>query len=103
MVFGTRPEAIKLGCLVRHLRERPNQFQVTTCVTAQHRLLLDQVLSVFDIVPDYDLDLMRDSQTLHQISTAVLAGLPPVLLSEKPHIVLVQPKFPLSSHTKLLI
>jgi UDP-N-acetylglucosamine 2-epimerase (non-hydrolysing) len=90
VVFGTRPEAIKLGCLVRYLRERPDQFLVSTCVTAQHRLLLDQVLSVFEIVPNYDLDLMRDSQTLHEISTAVLTGLRPVLLSEKPHIVLVQ-------------
>lgn len=90
VVFGTRPEAIKLGCLVHYLRDRPDAFTVVTCVTAQHRRLLDQVLGIFDMEPDYDLGIMKESQTLEDITAAVLTSLSPILKAERPDIVLVQ-------------
>jgi UDP-N-acetylglucosamine 2-epimerase (non-hydrolysing) len=89
VVFGTRPEAIKLCPVVLNLRSRPS-FQVTICVTAQHRALLDQVLGAFQIVPDFDLDLMLPNQTLSQSTSRILAGLEPVLSDTRPDIVLVQ-------------
>jgi UDP-N-acetylglucosamine 2-epimerase (non-hydrolysing) len=88
-VFGTRPEAIKLCPVVNHLRCRP-EFEVQVCVTAQHRALLDQVLSVFEVRPDYDLDLMLPNQTLSQSTSRIVAGLEPVLKAARPDIVLVQ-------------
>lgn len=88
-VFGTRPEAIKLCPVVRHLRGRP-EFQVKVCVTAQHRRLLDQVLEVFEVVPDFDLDIMQPGQTLSQSTSRIVAALEPVLASARPNIVLVQ-------------
>lgn len=88
-VFGTRPEAIKLCPVVLHLRSRP-EFQVQVCVTAQHRALLDQVLAAFEVVPDFDLDLMTPSQTLSQSTSRIMAGLEPVLQEARPDIVLVQ-------------
>ena len=90
LVFGTRPEAIKLSPVLLHLRQRTGQFQVKCCVTAQHRQMLDQVLRAFDIEPDYDLDLMQPGQTLAQSSARILSALEGVLTAERPDIVLVQ-------------
>jgi len=89
-VFGTRPEAVKLGPVIRELARYPDRITSRVCVTAQHRDMLDQVLRIFDIQPDYDLDLMRDNQTPTQVAAAVLSGLEPVLLAERPDWVLVQ-------------
>jgi len=89
VVFGTRPEAIKLSPVVLELRSR-TQFQVRVCATAQHRQLLDQVLDAFGIAPDYDLNLMRPDQTLAEATARILAALEPVLASERPDLVLVQ-------------
>ena len=90
LIFGTRPEAIKLCPVLLHLRSRPAEFQVKCCVTAQHRQMLDQVLQVFGVVPDCDLDLMQPGQTLAQSSARILAALEGVLAAERPGIVLVQ-------------
>ena len=89
-VFGTRPEAIKLCPLVRHLKQAYPGWLVKTCVTAQHRHLLDQVLRVFEVTPDYDLNCMAPGQTLAQITSRVMAALEPVLEAERPGVVLVQ-------------
>ncbi len=89
-VFGTRPEAIKMAPVVQELRKFPAQIATRVCVTAQHRQMLDQVLSLFDIRPDYDLNLMQQDQSLAQVTADVLAGLDPLLLDEKPDWVLVQ-------------
>lgn len=88
LVFGTRPEAIKMAPLVKKLGE-DSHFEVKVCVTAQHREMLDQVLELFEISPDYDLDLMRPSQTLNDMTSHILLKLKPVLESFKPDIVLV--------------
>lgn len=89
-IFGTRPEAIKMAPVVRALRERPDYFLVRTCATAQHRDILDQVLELFGIVPDVDLDLMRPGQTPSQVAARILQQLEPVLQEERPDWVLVQ-------------
>lgn len=89
LIFGTRPEAIKLAPLVRELRGRSG-IEVRVCATAQHRQLLDQVLSIFEIVPDYDLNLMRPDQSLYDITADGLRGLAPVLTREAPDLVIVQ-------------
>ncbi len=89
-VFGTRPEAIKMAPVVRALQQFPDQFIVRTCATAQHREMLDQVLNVFGITPDIDLDLMQPDQSLSSLAARVFAALDPVLLAEKPDWVLVQ-------------
>jgi UDP-N-acetylglucosamine 2-epimerase (non-hydrolysing) len=89
-IFGTRPEAIKLCPVIRHMKSRPNEFDVRVCVTAQHREMLDQVLHAFDVAPDRDLDIMRPGQTLSQSTSRIIAALEPVLAEEKPDIVLVQ-------------
>ena len=89
-IFGTRPEAIKLCPVYLHLRSRPDQFVTRVCVTAQHRAMLDQVLSAFSVIPDYDLDLMLPGQTLFQSTARILSGLEPVLRKDRPDIVLVQ-------------
>src|ERR1700730_17593688 len=88
-IFGTRPEALKLCPVVLHLRTQP-EFQVLTCVTAQHRSMLDQVLTAFAVKPDYDLDLMLPSQTLCQSVSRMMGSLEPVLARESPSMVLVQ-------------
>jgi len=88
-VFGTRPEAIKLCPVVLHLRQS-RQFDVRVCVTAQHRAMLDQVLGAFEVVPDYDLDLMQPAQTLAQTTARILAALEPVIAAEQPGMLLVQ-------------
>ena len=90
LIFGTRPEAIKLCPVLLHLRRRAREFQVKCCVTAQHREMLDQVLQAFGVEPDYDLDLMQPGQTLAQSSARILAALEGVLTAERPDIVLVQ-------------
>ncbi len=89
-IFGTRPEAVKMAPLVNELKSRPHQFRTVVCVTAQHREQLDQVLHGFNIVPDYDLDIMQHGQTLTQITTRALEGLEKVLAEVKPDIVLAQ-------------
>ena len=87
-VFGTRPEAIKMAPLV-HALANNNQIESKVCVTAQHREMLDQVLNLFEITPDYDLDIMKPRQSLEQITTNILLGIAPVLTDFKPDIVLV--------------
>ncbi|GFN32722.1 non-hydrolyzing UDP-N-acetylglucosamine 2-epimerase [Paenibacillus xylaniclasticus] len=88
-IFGVRPEAIKMAPLILELQRYPEQIESIVCVTAQHRQMLDQVLEVFNIKPDYDLDVMKDRQTLNEITIRVLQGLEPVLREAKPDIVLV--------------
>ncbi|WP_373232182.1 non-hydrolyzing UDP-N-acetylglucosamine 2-epimerase [Cohnella sp.] len=88
-IFGVRPEAIKMAPLILELERHPNEIESIVCVTAQHRQMLDQVLEVFGINPDYDLDVMKDRQTLNEISIRVLQGLEPVLKEAKPDLVLV--------------
>lgn len=88
LVFGTRPEAIKMCPLVNELKKNGN-FDVKVCVTGQHREMLNQVLDVFEVVPDYNLDIMRDNQTLFTITTSILDKIKPVLENEKPDVVLV--------------
>ncbi|MGB0937625.1 MAG: non-hydrolyzing UDP-N-acetylglucosamine 2-epimerase [Colwellia sp.] len=87
-VFGTRPEAIKMAPLV-HALSADERFQAKVCVTAQHREMLDQVLELFEIIPDYDLDLMRAGQTLNDVTSRILIELKPVLQEFKPDVVLV--------------
>jgi UDP-N-acetylglucosamine 2-epimerase (non-hydrolysing) len=88
--MGTRPEAIKMAPVVRALQTRSEAFAVRVCATAQHREMLDQVLDLFDIVPDVDLDLMQPGQSLSGLGARVLAGLDAVLVAERPDWVLVQ-------------
>ncbi len=89
-VFGTRPEAIKLCPVVQRLAVEREWAQVRVCVTAQHREMLDQVLAVFGVRPDWDLDLMRPGQSLFESTSRIVAGLEPVLREEKPDLVVVQ-------------
>src|SRR5690348_8658915 len=89
-IFGTRPEAVKLGPVVRELQRRSTLIESKVCVTAQHREMLDQVLDIFDISPDQDLDLMQDNQTPTQVAAAVLSRLEPILAHEQPDWVVVQ-------------
>ncbi|MBQ2270519.1 MAG: UDP-N-acetylglucosamine 2-epimerase (non-hydrolyzing), partial [Firmicutes bacterium] len=87
-VFGTRPEAIKMAPLVKKLNEDP-EIESVLCVTAQHRQMLDQVMDLFELTPDYDLNIMKPNQTISMITANVLTGLEPVLQKEKPDMVLV--------------
>ena len=89
-VFGTRPEAVKLGPVILELARHAERIDSRICVTAQHRDMLDQVLRIFGIEPDYDLDVMQDNQSPTQVAAAVLARLEPILLKEQPDWVLVQ-------------
>jgi UDP-N-acetylglucosamine 2-epimerase len=89
-VFGTRPEAIKMAPVVKELERYPGEIQSVICVTAQHREMLDQVLSVFDIQPDYDLNIMVPDQTLSQLTANILTHLDRVIAQERPDWVLVQ-------------
>lgn len=88
LVFGTRPEAIKMCPLVNELKTR-NTIETIVCVTGQHRQMLDQVLNVFQVIPDYDLSIMKDSQTLFEITTNILNRIKEVLELVKPDVVLV--------------
>ena len=89
LVFGTRPEAIKMAPLVKKLQEYPEQFQTIVCVTGQHREMLDQVLRLFDIAPEYDLNIMKPNQDLYDITSRILLGMRDVFKEVKPDIVLV--------------
>jgi UDP-N-acetylglucosamine 2-epimerase (non-hydrolysing) len=88
-VFGTRPEAVKLCPVIRLLQQDP-EFQISVCVTAQHRHLLDQVLAAFEVRPGHDLDLMRPNQTLAETASRMIGGLDPVLKAESPDMAVVQ-------------
>ena len=87
-VFGTRPEAIKMCPLVNEMKRRSG-LEVIVCVTAQHRQMLDQVLKTFAVIPDYDLNIMKDRQSLFDITNNILNGIKPILEQSKPDIVLV--------------
>lgn len=89
LVFGTRPEAIKMAPVVKELRRRESDFQVTVTVTGQHRQMLDSVLRLFTIVPDHDLDIMRPGQDLYDVTSRVLTGMRDVLECDRPDIMLV--------------
>lgn len=89
LVFGTRPEAIKMAPLVKEFQKYPEQFKTQVCVTGQHRQMLDQVLEIFDIVPDFDLDIMKQGQDLFDVTSRVMLGMREVLSTAKPDIVLV--------------
>lgn len=89
LVFGTRPEAIKMAPLVKELQKHPENFQTLVCVTAQHREMLDQVLHIFNITPDFDLNIMKQGQDLYDITARVLLGMKDVLIQTKPDIVFV--------------
>ena len=89
LVFGTRPEAIKMAPLVKEFQKYPDKFKTIVCVTGQHREMLDQVLHIFEIVPDYDLNIMKQGQDLYDVTSRVLLGMRDVLKEVKPDIVLV--------------
>ena len=89
LVFGTRPEAIKMAPLVKTLQSRPDAFRTVVAVTGQHRQMLDQVLRIFDITPDYDLDIMQANQDLYDVTSRVLVGMRDVLRKVNPDVVLV--------------
>ena len=89
LVFGTRPEAIKMAPLVKKLQANPEEFQTVVCVTGQHREMLDQVLRLFDITPEYDLNIMKPNQDLYDITSRILLGMRDVLKEVQPDIVLV--------------
>jgi UDP-N-acetylglucosamine 2-epimerase (non-hydrolysing) len=89
VIFGTRPEAIKMAPLIKEFQHYPQEFMLKVCVTAQHREMLDQVLNLFEITPDYDLDIMQTGQDLYDITSKVLLGLRDVLHDFQPDIVLV--------------
>lgn len=89
LVFGTRPEAIKMAPLVKEFQKHPDTFQTIVCVTGQHREMLDQVLHIFDIHPDFDLNIMKQGQDLYDVTARVLTGMRDVLLEAQPDVVLV--------------
>lgn len=89
LVFGTRPEAIKMAPLVKELQKHIDDFKTVVCVTGQHREMLDQVLTIFDIKPDYDLNIMKQGQDLYDVTSRVLLGLRDVLKEAQPDVVLV--------------
>lgn len=90
LVFGTRPEAIKLAPVINKLKSDYKNFSTVICITAQHRYMLDQVLDLFDITPDYDLNIMKENQTLFDITVECLRKIENILKREKPDIILVQ-------------
>ena len=89
LIFGTRPEAIKMAPLINEFRKFPEVFKIIVCVTGQHRQMLDQVLDIFNIKPEYDLNIMKQGQDLTDVTSRVLTGMRSVLSSERPDIVLV--------------
>ena len=89
LVFGTRPEAIKMAPLVKEFQKYPKEFETIVCVTGQHREMLDQVLRIFEIRPDYDLDIMKQGQDLYDVTARVLTGMRDVLKEAQPDVVLV--------------
>ena len=90
VIFGTRPEAIKLAPLIKRLKGSPKRFEPVTIATAQHREMLDQVLDLFSIKPDYDLNIIKPRQELAQITAHAITGLDPVIVEVKPDFVMVQ-------------
>lgn len=101
LVFGTRPEAIKMAPLVNKFQEYPEQFETIVCVTGQHREMLDQVLTIFDIKPDYDLNIMKQGQDLYDVTARVLTGMRDVLKEAQPDVVLVHGDTTTSTATAL--
>ena len=89
LVFGTRPEAIKMCPLVKEFKKHPDQFNTIVCVTGQHREMLDQVLQIFDVTPDYDLNIMKQGQDLYDVTARVLTGMRDVFKEVRPDVVLV--------------
>lgn len=89
LVFGTRPEAIKMAPLVKEFEKHPEEFKTIVCVTGQHRQMLDQVLDLFEITPDYDLNIMKQGQDLYDVTARVLTGMRNVLKEAQPDVVLV--------------
>ena len=89
LVFGTRPEAIKMCPLVKEFQKYPNDFETLVCVTGQHREMLDQVLKIFDVKPDYDLNIMKQGQDLYDVTSKVLLGMRDILKEVQPDVVLV--------------
>lgn len=89
LVFGTRPEAIKMAPLVKEFQKYPENFQTIVCVTGQHREMLDQVLHVFDICPDYDLNIMKQGQDLYDVTSLVLTGMRNIFRECRPDVVIV--------------
>ena len=89
LAFGTRPEAIKMCPLVKEFQMNPNEFETIVCVTGQHREMLDQVLRIFEVTPDYDLNIMKQGQDLYDVTARVLTGMRDVLKEVKPDVVLV--------------
>ena len=89
LVFGTRPEAIKMCPLVKEFQKHPEQFETIVCVTGQHREMLDQVLNIFEVKPDYDLNIMKQGQDLYDVTARVLTGMRDVLKDVQPDVVLV--------------
>lgn len=89
MVFGTRPEAIKMAPLVKEFQKHPEDFKTVVCVTGQHREMLDQVLKIFEIIPDFDLNIMKQGQDLYDVTARVLTGMRDVFKECKPDVVLV--------------
>ncbi len=101
LVFGTRPEAIKMAPLVKEFQKHPNDFKTIVCVTGQHREMLDQVLHIFNILPDYDLNIMKQGQDLYDVTCRVLLGMRDILKEVKPDVVLVHGDTTTSTATAL--
>ncbi|MBR7029478.1 MAG: UDP-N-acetylglucosamine 2-epimerase, partial [Bacteroidaceae bacterium] len=89
LVFGTRPEAIKMAPLVKEFQRRKDEFETIVCLTGQHREMLDQVMDIFNIQGDYDLNIMKQGQDLYDVTARVLVGMRDVLREVKPDVVLV--------------
>lgn len=101
LVFGTRPEAIKMAPLVKEFQKYPADFQTIVCVTGQHREMLDQVLEIFEIEPDFDLDIMKPGQDLYDVTAQVLTGMRDILKEVQPNVVLVHGDTTTSTATAL--
>lgn len=101
IVFGTRPEAIKMAPLIKKLQLQPEVFETIVCVTGQHREMLDQVLRIFDIIPDYDLNIMKHDQDLYDITSGILLGMRDVIKKVQPDLVLVHGDTTTSTTTAL--
>lgn len=101
LVFGTRPEAIKMAPLVKEFQKHPDKFETICCVTGQHREMLDQVLNIFEIVPDYDLNIMQKGQDLYDVTSRVLFGMRDVLKEAQPDVVFVHGDTTTSTATAL--
>ena len=93
-VFGTRPDAVKMAPVIKELERHPDQIRIIRISTGQHKEMLEQVLRVFDVTPDYDLQLMTDRQTLTDLTTRALGALVPVLEAEKPDLVILDIMLP---------